>query len=83
MEHFPLEIFHNATVLTIVTPFLSFKGITHAYLLKISIKHNKNLNPLLNLLINCLSARSAPQTLLPLNGEYTFLFFTFSNNWFV
>ena len=30
-------------------PFLSFKGITQAYLLKISITHNKNLNSLLNL----------------------------------
>ena len=45
----------------IVTPFLSFKGTTQAYLLKISIAHNKNLNPLLSLLFNCISARSAPQ----------------------
>ena len=28
-----------------------------------SITHNKNLNPLFNLLINCISTRSAPQTL--------------------
>ena len=27
-----------------LTPFLSFKGTTQAYLLKISITHNKNLN---------------------------------------
>ena len=44
-----------------LTPFLSFKGTTHAYLLKISTTHNKNLTPLLYLLINCISARSAPQ----------------------
>ena len=36
-------------------PFLSFKGITLAYLLKILITHNKNLNPLLNLLNNCIN----------------------------
>ena len=47
--------------LVIVIAFLSFKGIAHAYLLKISITPNKNLNTLLNLLINCVSARSAPK----------------------
>ena len=47
--------------LVIVLPFLSFKGIAHAYLLKISITPNKNLNTLSNLLINCVSARSAPK----------------------
>ena len=42
-------------------PFLSFKGITQAYLLKISKNtHNKNLNPLLNLLNSCISAKSTP-----------------------
>ena len=49
-------------------PFLSFKRITQAYLLKISTTHNKNLNPLLNLLNSYISARSAPQ-ILSLNGE--------------
>ena len=57
-------------------PFLSFKGITQAYLLKISITHHKDLNPLLNLLNNCISAKSAPQ-ILSLNEEYTFLFLNF------
>ena len=38
------------------------------YLLKISITHNKNLYPLLNLLSNCISAKSAPQ-ILSLNPE--------------
>ena len=41
------------------TPFLS-SGTAHAYLLKISITHDKNLIPLKNLLVNCISARSAP-----------------------
>ena len=57
-------------------PFLSFKGITQSYLLKTSITHNKNINPLLNLLINCVSAKSTPQ-ILSLNEEYTFLFLNF------
>ena len=60
-------------------PFLSFKGITHAYLLKISITQNKKRIPLLNVLNYC---RSAPQ-ILSINDKYTFLFFKFSNNWFV
>ena len=38
--------------------------------------YNKNLNPLLNLLINCISARSAPQT-LSIKNECTFLFSNF------
>ena len=49
---------------------MSFKVITHAYLLKISITHNKKQIPLLNLLITCISARSAPQ-ILPWNDECT------------
>ena len=48
--------------------FLSFKETTHAYLLKLSMTHNKNLIPLLNLLINCISAKSTPQ-ILSLNEE--------------
>ena len=48
---------------TILTPFLSFKGTTQEYLLKMSITHNKNLNHLFNLLINCTSAKTAPQIL--------------------
>ena len=40
-----------------------FKGTTHAYLLKMSMTHNKNQNPLLYLLINCISTRSAPKIL--------------------
>ena len=56
--------------------FLSFKGVTQAYLLKLSITYNKNLNPLLNLLNNCIYAKSTPQ-ILSLNKEYTFLLLNF------
>ena len=59
-----------------LTPFSSFKGTAQEYLLKISITHNKNLHPLLNLLINCISAKSAPQ-ILSLNVEYTIPFWIF------
>ena len=41
-----------------------------------SITHNKNLNPLLNLLIISISARSAPQ-ILSIKGEFTFLLLKF------
>ena len=54
-------------------PFLSLKGTIQAYFLKISITHNQNLNPLLNLLNNCISAKSTPQ-IISLNEECTFLF---------
>ena len=59
-----------------MTPFLSFKGINHAYLLYMSITHNKNLNPLLNLLIICLIARPAPQ-ILSIKDYCTFLLLKF------
>ena len=41
-----------------------------------SITHNKKRIPLLNLLINCIFARSAPQ-MLPIKGECTFHFLNF------
>ena len=50
--------------------------MTHAYLLKISLTNNKNLNPLLTLLINCISAWSAAQ-ILSIKGDYTFLLLNF------
>ena len=53
--------------------FFQFKGITHVYFLRISIRYNKKWIPLLNLLINCISARSAPQ-ILSIKCEYTFFF---------
>ena len=59
--------------LAIVAPFLSFKGIIYASLLWISITQNKNLNPSLNLLNNCISAKSALQ-ILSRKSECTFLF---------
>ena len=52
-------------------PFLSFKGINHAYLLKRSVIHTKKRIILLNLLINCISARLAGQ-ILSIEVEYTF-----------
>ena len=52
--------------------FLSFKVITHAYLLRVSIKHSKNRILSLKFLMNCISARSAPQ-ILSLKSECTFL----------
>ena len=60
----------------IVIPFLFFKGITHAYLLKISITRNKCLIPLLNSLTNYISAKSATQV-LSLNEKETLIFQTF------
>ena len=41
-----------------------------------STTHNENLNPLLSLLINCISARSAPQ-MLSIKAECTFLLLSF------
>ena len=40
------------------------------------IKHSKNLNPLLNLLISSISARSVPK-ILSIKGEFTFLLLKF------
>ena len=54
-------------------PFSSFKGATHAYLIKTSMAHNKNQNPLLYLLINYIYARQAPK-ILSLKDEYTLRF---------
>ena len=44
-------------------PVFSFKGITHAYLLKTSKTHNKKRFAFLNLLINCMSAKWSSETL--------------------
>ena len=55
---------------------MSFKEITYAYLMKMSRIHNENLNPLLNLFIKCVSARSAPQ-ILYIKDEGTFSFLKF------
>ena len=39
----------------------------------VSVAYNKNLNALLNLLVNCISTRSASQ-ILSRKGEFTFRF---------
>ena len=44
--------------------------------MKISLTHNKDRNLLLNLLINCILARSALQ-ILSVKGEYPFHFVNF------
>ena len=68
------NIFWKALV--IVVPFLSFTEITYASLLKILMAHNEQLIPLLNLLINCISARLKHQ-ILSIKGECTFLLLNF------
>ena len=59
-------------------PSLSFKGTTQAYLKT----HNKNLIPLLYLLNNCISAKSAPQVFIFKCCVYL-SFIKFSNNGFM
>ena len=59
-----------------MTPSLSFRGTTKAYLENKSIAHKRYLIPLLYLLNNCLSAKSTPQ-ILSLKEEYTLLFLNF------
>ena len=62
--------------LTTVLPFLSFKGLTHAYLVKTSMTHNKYLTFLFLEDNDFISAKSAAQ-ILSLNLGYTFLLLTF------
>ena len=61
---------------TILIPFLSFNGITNAYLLYKSIAHKRYLIPLFFLLNDCMSAKST-RHILSLNCEYTFLLLNF------
>ena len=56
--------------------FLAYKGGTHEYLLQVAIIHNKNQNPLLNLLINCMSTKLASQ-IWSLKDEHIFRFLNF------
>ena len=56
--------------------FFFFKGIAQVYLLKISITLDKKRIPSLNLLINYISTRSAPQV-LSIKVEYTLHFSNF------
>ena len=54
----------------------AFTDIAHLLITRISVTHNKNRNPSLNSLINCIQARSTPQ-ILSLKDEYTFHFLNF------
>ena len=62
--------------LVIITPFLSFKGKTQAYLLKTFVTHNKYQIPLLYLLINCIFCKSG-QKISSLKEEHTLGFKNF------
>ena len=66
-----MSCFKLESALVIVKPFIYFKGTTHAYLLKISLTYNKTRILLLNLLLNCILARSTPQ-ILSVKDECTF-----------
>ena len=50
---------------------MSFKGKSHAYLLSVATTQNKKQTLLLNLLIQCISARLAPH-ILPLKDKHVF-----------
>ena len=67
----------------LASPFLYFKGGTHAYLLQISIMDNINPNTLVSLVIICTSARSATH-IFSLKDDYTFCFLRIDlNHWLV
>ena len=66
----------SGKALVILIPTLFFEGTTHVYLLKKSIIHNKNWKPLLNVIINCISARSVPE-ILPIKDECALLFLNY------
>ena len=74
------KLFRKALVIAI--PFLSFKGMTHLYLLNILITRHKTRNRLLNFFINCISERSALQ-ILCLKDEYVFRFLDFLSYFFL
>ena len=62
---------------TVLHFFVSFKGLTHAYLVKTSMIHNKYLLLSFFEQNDCISAKSVAQILFS-NLEQTFLFFNFS-----
>ena len=68
------KFFWKASVILIT--FLSFKGTTHTYLLKILMTHNKKWNPSPYLLINSISTRLVPG-IVSLKDEYTLPFSNF------
>ena len=65
-------------VLRTVLHFLSFRGLTHAYLVKTSMTHNKHLTFLLLEDSDPISAKCTAQ-ILPLNLAYIFLLLNFLN----
>ena len=69
-------------LLRIVLPFLSFKGLTHPYLVKKPITHDKYLTFLFFEANDSISAKSAAQ-ILSLDLTKTFLFLNFFNYWFM
>ena len=74
---FPIRLIKNVlTSISNCNSFLSFGRTLHSHLLYISKTQNKKQVVLLNLLINCISARSKP-LLLPLKDEYTLRFSNF------
>ena len=68
--------------LVIITPFLSLKGVNKSCIFAINFTNNcKIWNPLSNLLISCISARSGSNNVF--KRWMYFLVLIFSNNWFV
>ena len=65
-----------------VLPFLTFKGLTHAYLVKTSLVHNKYSTFSFFEDNDPISAKSAAQ-ILSLNLAETFCFLEFFNYWFM
>ena len=72
LKHHIFTLFYNfynfyiiilSNALIILSPFLSFNGITNAYLLYKSIAHKRYLIPLFFLLNDCMSAKSTPHIL--------------------
>ena len=74
------NIFHHFKWMPVakncLRPECVFNWKTHAYLLQISIMHNKKQVPLLDILLNCISARSESE-ILSIKEEYTACFSNF------
>ena len=74
------KIFHHFKGMSFakncLRPECAFNWKTHAYLLQISIMHNKKQVPLLDMLLSCISARSESE-ILSIKEEYTVCFSNF------
>ena len=74
------KIFHHFKGMSVakncLRPECAFNWKTHAYLLQISIMHNKKQVPLLDMLLSCISARSESE-ILSIKEEYTVCFSNF------